>query len=38
MSRYQVNPARKYFNFEGKMPPLQLEEAPAGIPAGGPLT
>ncbi len=38
MSRYQVNPARKYFNFEGKMPPLQLEEAPAGIPAGGPHT
>ena len=31
MSRYQINPERKYFNFGGRMPPLQLEEAPAKI-------
>ena len=38
MSGYQVNPARKYFNFGGRMPPLKLEEAPAEIPAFGPHT
>ncbi|MDP6824522.1 MAG: hypothetical protein QGI95_00130, partial [Dehalococcoidales bacterium] len=32
MPHYQVNPVRKYFNFGGKMPSLQLEEAPAEIP------
>ncbi len=35
MSRYQVNPARKYFNFGGRIPPLQFEETPAEIPAPG---
>ena len=38
MSHHQVNPVRKYFNFGGKMPPLQLEEAPAEIPPLGPYT
>ena len=32
MSRYQVNPTRKYFNFGGRMPPLPLEETPAEVP------
>lgn len=35
MSGYQVNPARKYFNFGGGMPPLHLEETPAELPAPG---
>jgi len=35
MSRYQVNPTRKYFNFGGRMPPLPLEETPAEVPALG---
>ncbi len=35
MSHYQVNPARKYFNFGGRMPPLKLEETPAEMPAPG---
>ncbi len=38
MSRYQINPARKYFNFGGKLPPLQFEEAPAELPPQGPHT
>ncbi len=38
MSRYQVNPERKYFNFEGRVPPLQVEETPAEVPAIGPDT
>lgn len=38
MHRYQVNPARKYFNFKGRIPPLQLEKTPAEIPAPGPHT
>ena len=36
MSHYQVNPARKYFNFEGRMPPLQLAACPTEIPAPSP--
>ncbi len=35
MSSYQVDSARKYFNFGGGMPPLQLEETPAEVPALG---
>jgi isopropylmalate/homocitrate/citramalate synthase len=38
MSRYQINPARKYFNFGGKMPPLQYEEIQAELPPHGPHT
>jgi isopropylmalate/homocitrate/citramalate synthase len=38
MSRYQVNPERKYFNFGGRIPPLRGEEAPAEIPDRGPHT
>lgn len=38
MSSYQVNPDRKYFNFGGGMPPLQLEETPAEMPAPGTAT
>ncbi len=38
MSRYQVNPARKYFNFGGKLPPLQFEDTPAELPPQGPHT
>ena len=35
MSSYQVDSTRKYFNFGGGMPPLQLEETPAEVPALG---
>ncbi|MEE8472708.1 MAG: isopropylmalate synthase [Dehalococcoidia bacterium] len=38
MSLYQVNPARKYFDFGGGMPPLEMEDSPAPPPAPGPHT
>ncbi len=38
MSRYQVNPARKYFNFGGRLPPVEMEATPAEIPVPGPHT
>ncbi len=38
MHRYQINPTRKYFNFGGRVPPVQLEKTPAEIPASGPHT
>ena len=38
MSRYQINPERKYFNFGGRMPPLQTDKAPAEIAAREPHT
>ena len=38
MQSYQVNPARKYFNFGGRIPPIHLEESPAEMPIPGPHT
>jgi isopropylmalate/homocitrate/citramalate synthase len=38
MSQHEVNPERKYFNFQGGIPPLQLESAPAEVPPEGPAT
>ena len=35
MQHYVANPARKYFNFKGKIPPIQQEKMPAEIPAPG---
>ncbi len=38
MQRYQVNPARKYFNFGGRIPTVQLEETLAEVPIPEPHT
>lgn len=38
MQSYQVNPARKYFNFGGRVPTVQFEETPAEMPVPGPHT
>ena len=38
MSVHKINPERKYFNFEGKLPPIQSEKEPAVQPAAGPRT
>jgi len=38
MRRYQVNPARKYFNFEGRVPTVQREGTVAEVPVPGPHT
>jgi isopropylmalate/homocitrate/citramalate synthase len=38
MKNYQVNPARRYFNFGGRVPPVRLEETLAEMPASGPHT
>lgn len=38
MSFGQINPERKYFNFEGRLPSLEMAAAPAEIPAPGPHT
>ena len=38
MPRYQVNPARQYFNFNGRIPPIQFKKTPTEIPAPGPHT
>ena len=36
MSIYPINPERKYFNFNGGIPPLLREKTPADIPVEGP--
>ncbi|MDO8491049.1 MAG: 2-isopropylmalate synthase [Dehalococcoidia bacterium] len=38
MSIHKINPERKYFNYEGKLPPVRLEKEPAHLPVPGPRT
>ncbi len=38
MSRHEVNPSRKYFNFQGGIPPVALESVAAEPPPEGPST
>ena len=35
MPRYSINPERKYYNFHGKIPPLEAEKTPAEVPPAG---
>jgi isopropylmalate/homocitrate/citramalate synthase len=35
MPNYEVNPAPRYYNFGGRLPPLSFEKTPAAIPAAG---
>ncbi|MEE8353623.1 MAG: hypothetical protein V3S10_04130, partial [Dehalococcoidales bacterium] len=38
MSRREVNPSRKYFDFQGGIPPIALESVAAEAPPEGPRT
>ena len=38
MDDYAVNPERRYYNYQGKIPPVTLEPTAAEIPPDGPLT
>ena len=35
MSQHPINPERKYYNYEGGIPPLRIESTPAAMPAEG---